>query len=151
VAKSESQIVVLYRTTICYSSFFVNPQLLSYWKYSQSTSVKNTEKSIYHFKEFLKVEPQNIEVIGSIAWAYYGKSDQTNAIEYFNKSLAIKKENPGHWIGLGYCYQSWSLKQYEKAIECNKTALKYNPTLNQIADIEKHIQQCQDSLAKLQK
>jgi len=112
-------------------------------------SIKSNESSIYHYKEFLKFEPQNTEVIGSIAWRYSSLKDMTNTIAYFKKSLEIKKENPGHWIALAQCYQIWSLKQYHDAIECYETALKYQPTATQTAEIKKGILQCKNSLENM--
>lgn len=118
---------------------------LGYLYYSK----KDTEQSVYHFKEFLKYYPDNTEVINCVAWGYYSMKDMASAIEYFKKSLAIKKDSPAIWIALGQCYQSWSLKQYQEAIECYKTALKYKPTADQTATINRLMAQCQDSLAKM--
>ncbi|HEX2927419.1 MAG TPA: phosphodiester glycosidase family protein [Ruminiclostridium sp.] len=111
-------------------------------------STKDTENSIYHFKEFLKYEPDNVEVMGCVAWGYYSENDMPSAIGYFQKALAIKKDNPANWIALGQCYQSWSQKQYEKAIDCYETALSYKPTTDQTATINQLLKQCRNLLGK---
>lgn len=111
-------------------------------------SVKNNEKSIYHLKEFLKYEPDDAQAMAYIGWRYYSLKDMTSAIDYFNKALKIKNDNPGNWIALAQCYQSWQLKQYNDAIKCYEKALKYNPTDAQKATIKNGIQSCKDSLLK---
>jgi hypothetical protein len=103
---------------------------------------KDFEKAIFHFNEYLKIIPNEADVLYQLGWCYYssgGFENKQKAAEVFEKLTILKPSNVDYLIALGDCYESWDLKEYQKAKECFNKALKLKPSASQLENINKQL------------
>ena len=75
--------------------------------------------------ERLKSEPSNPELLAGIGNIYYDAQQYKDAIDYYNRALAIQPGNPNVRTDMGTAY--YYLGDPDKAIEEFQTALKSDP------------------------
>lgn len=93
-------------------------------------------ESVLYFKESLKHNPENIDVLCDLAYAYEMLGDFDSAIDITNKILDIEPYTYEAWVNLGKLY---SLKdEYEKAIDAFDFALTINDSDEGILKLKSH-------------
>lgn len=93
------------------------------------------EAAIY-FQESLKFNPENIEVLSDLAYAYEMLADFDAAIDTTNKILDIEPYTYEAWINLGKLF---SLKEeFEKAIDAFDFALTINDSDSNVLKLKAH-------------
>ncbi|MCX7923966.1 MAG: phosphodiester glycosidase family protein [Clostridia bacterium] len=100
---------------------------------------KDYSKAAQHLAKYVSLNPDDISVLGQLGWAYYNLKDFSNAAAVFKKVTEKKPDMPSSWINLGTVYIHFSVQEYEKAKQCFNTALKLNPTKEQIQSIQKNL------------
>ncbi|CUS99773.1 Tetratricopeptide repeat-containing protein [Candidatus Kryptobacter tengchongensis] len=92
--------------------------------------VKDISELIELNKKRLEVDPENTELIWTIANLYIRAEDYRNAIPYLEKLTKKFPDNETYWNRLGYCYQR--VGEYKKAIDVYNRSLKINPDAKEI-------------------
>ncbi|CUU06441.1 Tetratricopeptide repeat-containing protein [Candidatus Kryptobacter tengchongensis] len=92
--------------------------------------VKDISELIELNKKRLEVDPENTELIWTIANLYIRAEDYRNAIPYLEKLTKKFPDNETYWNRLGYCYQR--VGEYKKAIYVYNRSLKINPDAKEI-------------------
>jgi tetratricopeptide (TPR) repeat protein len=92
--------------------------------------VKDIGELIELSKKRLESDPENTELIWTIANLYIRAEDFGNAIPYLEKLAKKYPDNETYWNRLGYCYQRTG--EYKKAIDAYNRSLKINPDTKEI-------------------
>ncbi len=88
------------------------------------------QKGIDLLKDILKNKPEDQEIMYSIAQAYYNIKKYDDAIDYWDKALAIDKQNASALYMIGLSYQKKGDEAKGKAL-CDK-AIQMDPSLNRL-------------------
>ena len=83
--------------------------------------------SEFYLKKTLVNEPENIEAIQLLPWAYFFQKRFDKALSSFKQAHTLNKKNPTALLGMGWSY--FSLKQYQKALDSFERAERFSPTL----------------------
>lgn len=91
----------------------------------------NYDKAEYYFKRGLEIEPKYINILNNLGNLKRDLNYTEIAIDYYKKSLSIKKDVPETLYNLSLSYES--LGNFFEAKECLKRLIKNNPKFT-IAD-----------------
>jgi tetratricopeptide (TPR) repeat protein len=92
--------------------------------------VKDITELIELNKKRLETDPENTELIWTIANLYIRAEDFKNSIPYLEKLTKKFPDNEIYWNRLGYSYQR--IGEYRKAIDAYNRSLKINPDAKEI-------------------
>ena len=81
--------------------------------------------SILKHEEEVRKDPQNLEAWAHLGNLYFDVDQPEKAVQAYEKSLALKPEQPDILVDCGVMYRE--LKQYDKALEYFRKALLLNP------------------------
>ncbi len=103
----------------------------AYYAYYQSGYLYNLQKksqqAIDNYTKYLSFLPKDPEALNNVGVSYYNMGDYTKAIEYYNKSLALKPSARAYTnIGLAYIKTNDAVKandNFDKAIALGKDNL----------------------------
>ncbi|MFN8285732.1 MAG: tetratricopeptide repeat protein [Chitinophagales bacterium] len=103
----------------------------AYYAYYQSGYLYNLQKksaqAIESYNKYLSFLPKDPEALNNVGVAYYNQGDYTKAIEYYNKSVALKPSSRAYTnTGLAYLKSNDAVKaneNFEKAIATGKDNL----------------------------
>lgn len=94
------------------------------------------KEAVIYFQESLKFNPENIDVLSDMAYAYEMLGDFSSAINATNKILDIEPYTYEAWINLGKLF---SLKEeFEKAIDAFDFALTINDSDSNVLKLKAH-------------
>lgn len=94
------------------------------------------KEAVIYFEESLKYNPENIDVLSDMAYAYEMLGDFDAAIGTTNRILDLEPYTYEAWINLGKLY---SLKEeFEKAIDAFDFALTINDSDNNVLKLKAH-------------
>ena len=93
-------------------------------------NVGDLDKGVGMLQEVLKRRPSDMNILGMIAEAYYGKAKFDLAMEYWDRMLEFDKQNASALYMIGMCYQKKGGKEnMEKGIRLCDTAIQMDPSL----------------------
>ncbi len=92
--------------------------------------VKDISELIELNKKRLETDPENTELIWTIANLYIRAEDFKSSIPYLEKLTKKFPDNEIYWNRLGYSYQR--IGEYKKAIDAYTRSLKVNPDAKEI-------------------
>ncbi len=92
--------------------------------------VKDITELIELNKKRLEIDPENVELIWTVANLYIRAEDYKSAIPYLEKLTKKAPDNETYWNRLGYSYQR--IGEYRKAIDTYNRSLKINPDAKEI-------------------
>lgn len=88
-------------------------------------SMQDTDAAMHCYEKTLKRNPHNVQALTQLASTYRMKERYPEAIEYFQKVLAIENTNGEIWGALGHCYLM--MEDSQKAYTAYQQALYYLP------------------------
>ncbi len=109
---------------------------------------KKNDEALKNYLEYLKYYPEDAMVLTYVAWIYSGKGDTASTISYFEKALKIDPKNSERWANLGSINTWFSVRNYERALECYENALKYATDPTKKAQYEQQIEACKKKLGR---
>ena len=122
----------------------VNKQLANLY---HTNLLNNPEKRLYYLEKYNALNPNDFDMQVALGWAYYSAKQLENAVSSFTKATKLNPDSASTWYALGTCYQSYTLKQYQEALDCYNKALKCKSIT---ADLEQKIkplmEQCKAKL-----
>ena len=122
----------------------VNKQLANLY---HTNLLNNPEKRLYYLEKYNALNPNDFDMQVALGWAYYSAKQFENAVSSFTKATKLNPDSASTWYALGTCYQSYTLKQYQEALDCYNKALKCKSIT---ADLEQKIkplmEQCKAKL-----
>lgn len=85
------------------------------------------DEAIQEFEKVLKdiLYPTPFYVLNNMGWAYFKKGDRSRAIEYFKKSIGLKRDFGLAYYNMGLAFKE--LKQVEEATTAFENVLTYAP------------------------
>lgn len=87
-----------------------------------ANKLKQADEAIDYFNKAMVLDPKSHVAYNGIGEVYRDvKKDMDKSIEWYKKSLAVKKDERKACFGLGYCYNSKGM--YSEAIPYLKTAI----------------------------
>ncbi len=125
----------------------------------QLKRTKNYDAALLEYDKAIKADPKNAEFVFMKAQVYFIKKDAENAIQCFEKTLAMQNDNLGAYLNLAKLYtikanNENALKAFENAYRLEKdnakkleykvNIIKILNKLNRFSDAEPHIK---DALA----
>ena len=109
--------------------------------------LNNPEKRLYYLEKYNSLVDDDFDMQVALGWAYYSAKQLENAVNSFGKATKLNPDSASSWYALGVCYQSYTLKQYQEALDCYNKALKCKSIT---ADLEQQIkplmEQCKAKL-----
>lgn len=96
-------------------------------------------KAADYYDKILDIEPDNVSVWSSYAWATYSAGDYDSAEKAFNTLIKIAPDNATGYYGIGLINASWSVNNVEKAKQYFELTLKKNPSKAQREYIEDYL------------
>ncbi|MEE9543201.1 MAG: tetratricopeptide repeat protein [Thermodesulfobacteriota bacterium] len=87
------------------------------------------EKSFYHLKRAVEINPANHMAFNNLANIFYIKRDYRTAMRYYIKALELEPKNGNAHYNLGLVYEKLGL--WDKAQEEFFKALQADPTINE--------------------
>ena len=87
----------------------------------QLIASKNYADAIESLKAVVEMQPNNIEAINQLAYAYMQEGDSRNALKYYEKSIAL--DDSDDVTHLAYASLLKEIREYQKAKEHYEAAL----------------------------
>jgi tetratricopeptide (TPR) repeat protein len=92
-----------------------------------ASRLKQADEAINYYNQAMALDPKNHVAYNGIGEVYRDvKKDMDKSIEWYKKSLAVKKDERKACFGLGYCYNSKG--QFTEAIPYLKKAIEQEST-----------------------
>lgn len=85
------------------------------------------DKALVQFGKALEIDPNNPELLYDKAVSLQMMLRFDDAIEYYDKSLAVNKKNFGAFINKGLCLSNPDTNRHEEALQCFEHALEIMP------------------------
>jgi len=90
-------------------------------------NLKENDEAISYYNEAMKIDPKSHIPYNGIGEVYRDNyKDMTKAMEWYQKSLGVKKDERKACFGMGYCYNN--LEKYNEAIPYLKKAIEQEST-----------------------
>src|SRR5204863_857840 len=90
-------------------------------------NLKENDEAISYYNEAMKIDPKSHIPYNGIGEVYRDNyKDMTKAMEWYQKSLGVKKDERKACFGMGYCYNN--LEKYNEAIPYLKKEIEQEST-----------------------
>lgn len=87
------------------------------------------EEAVREFETVIDLNPRNLTPYETVAWLYYNQRKYTEAIRTFSRlEAADPSARAKANYGIGVCYSSWDLKQYDQARAYLQKAVEADPS-----------------------
>jgi tetratricopeptide (TPR) repeat protein len=86
------------------------------------------DAAINHLEKSIELNPRNPAPYSSVGWLYYKQNKYTEAIAAFERLIAADYNSRAQgYYGIGLCYSSWQMQEYDKAREYFQKAVEADP------------------------
>ena len=96
--------------------------LFDYGGYLNDNYISDYNKALFIFSKILDLEHKNYRALYNLGITYYNLKKNENALEYYNKALAIKPDYKYCYYNIGLIYED--MEELQKALESFEKALE---------------------------